>query len=90
MKRAFRPEDEGRYGETSTREERTNLELRFTLFLLFQLMHTFTHFKNTNSLNDQISPGQELQAHTSTQPTIMTCGRILYKNITNIHPRNST
>jgi len=40
--------------------------------------------------HDQISPGQELQAHTHTKPTIMTYGRILYKNITNVHPRNST
>jgi len=29
------------------------------------------------------------RAHTHTQPTIMTYGRILYKNITNVHPRNS-
>jgi len=27
---------------------------------------------------------------TRTQPTIMTYGRILYKNITNVHPRIST
>jgi len=27
---------------------------------------------------------------TRTQPTIMTYGRIPYKNITNVHPRNST
>jgi len=28
--------------------------------------------------------------HTHTQLMIMTYGRILYKNITNVHPRNST
>jgi len=37
-----------------------------------------------------ILPGQELQAHTHTQLTIMTYGRIVYKNMTNVHPRNST
>jgi ABC-type nickel/cobalt efflux system permease component RcnA len=29
-------------------------------------------------------------AHARTQPTIMTFGRILYKNMTNVHLRNST
>jgi len=70
------------------------------LFPLFQIMHTFIHFKNhqftlilkTLQLYDQISPGQELQApthaHTHTQPAIMTYGRILYKN--ELHPRNSS
>jgi len=28
--------------------------------------------------------------HTHTQPMIMTYDRILYKNITNVHPWNST
>ena len=131
------------------------------LFLLFQLMHTFTHFKNTNShlylqhlkhfkiflktfsymfrsIYTRPSSGgswavlyaitklnsvhvrslcsctvygrvslssvayvcleflswwnlqDKKSRHTRTQPTIMTYGRILYKNITNVHPRNST
>jgi hypothetical protein len=46
--------------------------------------------KSGHRLNDQISPGRELQAHTRTQPAIMIYGRIPYKNITNVHPRNST
>jgi len=43
---------------------------------------------------DQISPGQELQAHTHThththtQLTTMTYGLTPYKNITNVHPQN--
>jgi hypothetical protein len=40
--------------------------------------HTWQDFTRTGT------PG------THTQPTIMTYGRILYKNITNVHPRNST
>jgi hypothetical protein len=51
-----------------------------------------------SGLYDQILPGQELQGrarahthtHTHTKPTTMTYGRILYKNIPNVHPRNST
>ena len=39
------------------------------------------------NLYDQTSPGQELQAHTHTKPTIMTYDHILHKNITNVYQR---
>jgi hypothetical protein len=41
-----------------------------------------------------IESGKKLQehthTHTHTQQTTMAYGRTLYKNITNVHPRNST